>query len=467
MSIEQTVADHGQEHVLQYVDDISPAGRKRLLDQLRAIAWDEFDEWVDNHVRRATAGAPAGTPEPAPYLPLEPDTPDRRELYARARAQGVELLRAGAVAAFTVAGGQGTRLGFNGPKGTYPISPVRQKSLFQLFAETIARNGALYGRPIPWYIMTSPQNDSETRDFFDANACFGLAPDAITFFRQGQMPAFDFDGRLLLAARDSLALSPDGHGGSLRALHVSGALEDMSRRGIEHISYFQVDNPLVTILDPLFIGLHHLQNAQMSNRMVPKLDAREKMGVFCQVDGRTQVVEYSDLPADLAADTDADGRLHFVAGSPAIHLLRRDFVAELNAAGFSLPWHRAVKKVPCLDDTGNLIEPAEPNAVKLETFVFDALRFTDRTIILEAKRADEFAPVKNKEGRDSPATCRRLMQEQFARWLTAAGVRVPRRQDGSLDCRLEISPHCGVSAEDFGKGFEPITIKPGDEVYLQ
>jgi UDP-N-acetylglucosamine/UDP-N-acetylgalactosamine diphosphorylase len=240
------------------------------------------------------------------------------------------------------------------------------------------------------------------------------------------MPAFSMDGKLLLAETDSLALSPDGHGGSLRALNRSGALADMKRRGIEHLSYFQVDNPLVHTIDPVFLGLHDVTGSEMSSKTIPKAGPLEKVGNFVVGDGVLQVIEYSDLPDELAHQTNPDGSLKFNAGSIAIHALRLSFVERLTSTGrLELPWHRAEKKVPYVDERGSTVKPDKPNAVKLEQFVFDAIPLAKNAIVYETERAEEFSPVKNAEGVDSPATSRRDQIRRAARWLRSARVEVP------------------------------------------
>ncbi|NJL31330.1 MAG: hypothetical protein HC898_06695 [Phycisphaerales bacterium] len=287
----------------------------------------------------------------------------------------------------------GTRLGWHGPKGTYPATPIRKLPLFGCFAEYINNMQRRCGVTIPWYIMTSPINDADTRKFFKDNRYFGLDPSAVFIFPQAMMPAVDIKtGKVLLETVDSMALSPNGHGGSLKALYTSGAIADMKKRGIQHISYTQVDNPIVRVLDPIFIGLHDIDGAQMSSKMLPKREPLEKLGNFCVVDGKLTVIEYSDLPDALAHERLLNGQLRFLAGSIAIHLLMVDFVASLNeqVGGFALPFHRAEKKVPYLDGaSGQQIKPDKSNAVKLETFVFDALPMCSKSIIYETDRADE------------------------------------------------------------------------------
>ena len=431
----------GQEQVLRFWNELDDAAQARFAAQLAAVNFEELPKLVRDYVLEKPAADIPDELAPAKYYPLVPADEETRKLYAEAVRTGEALLRAGRVCCLTVAGGQGTRLGYDGPKGTYPIGPVSGKSLFEYFAGSILRAGRKYGRPISWYIMTSLLNCDATVKFFEANKYFGLAPEQVFFFTQGTMPAIGYDGKLLLAAKDSLALSPDGHGGTLLALRKSGALDRMEREGTDIISYFQVDNPLVKMCDPLFIGLHELKNSEMSAIMLAKTGPMEKLGNFCVTDGRLRIIEYSDLPEELANKRNPDGSLAFVAGSPAIHMISRDFVAALTANGvLKLPWHRADKKIACLDAAGNVVKPDTPNGVKLESFIFDALPLAKRTLILEGDRKEVFAPTKNATGVDSAESCRAMLVARDARRLEAAGVKIPRRADGSVDALVEVSP---------------------------
>jgi UDP-N-acetylglucosamine/UDP-N-acetylgalactosamine diphosphorylase len=319
--------------------------------------------------------------------------------------------------------------------------------------------------------MTSEHNDAPTRAFFAEHGYFGYPEQDVIFFTQGMMPAFGFDGKMLLAEKDSLALSPDGHGGSLRALARSGALADMKRRGIAHLSYFQVDNPTTRLIDPLFLGLHDLYESEMSSKTIPKSHPKEKLGNFGvgELDGQRKliVIEYSDLPDELAEKRDEKGNLLFNAGSIAIHALDVGFIDRLNRSGkLELPWHRAEKKVPFLDESGRKIEPDKPNAVKLEQFVFDAIPLARNPLVYETDRAEEFSPVKNAEGPDSPATSRRDQVRRAAAWLSAAGVEVPYRENGEPDAIVEISPLFADSPEALkARDLPGSRIQPGDRVY--
>jgi len=463
-SIKEKLKAVGQERVLRFYDTLDDAGKAKLLGQLEALDFNTLPGLVKEYViSKPKIDLPKDI-KPVQAYPRFADTAE----YKSALARGKELLKEGKVAAFLVAGGQGTRLGYEGPKGEYPVTPIKNKPLFQVFAEQLLAHGKAAGRPIPWYIMTSDVNDAPTQAFFKKHNFFGYDPKLVRFFQQGMIPAFSNSGELLLASKDSLALSADGHGGSLRALRKTGALDDMKARGVVHLSYFQVDNPIVHTIDPLFIGLHDLTGSEMSSKTIAKAGPLEKVGNFCIGDGKTQVIEYSDLPESLAKETNPDGSLKFNAGSIAIHALRVDFIDRLTAPGSDLKliWHRAEKKVPFVDDAGNLVKPTEPNGVKLEQFVFDAIPLAKNALVYTTAREEEFSPVKNAEGNDSPATSRRDQIRRAARWLEAAGVKVPRKADGEPDAVIEISPLFAATEEELKGKQLPKQIEPGASIYL-
>lgn len=453
-------ADQGQ--VFRFWDELSSSDREQLLAEAREIDLAE--------ISRLTAGAgddPASgdfsTLEPAPFLHL-PKTKAEQQEWREAAQIGEEALRQGKVAAFTVAGGQGTRLGFDGPKGTFPVTPVTKKSLFQVFAEQIQAARKQFGAAIPWFIMTSHVNHAETEAFFRQHQFFGLPEGDVFFFRQGRMPAVDPNGKILLESKNRIAMSPDGHGGSLRALCRSGAIAMMEDRGIETISYFQVDNPLVHAIDPVFLGFHLREQSEMSSKMIAKRSPDEKVGVFAQRDGKMLVVEYSDLPAAFAEKHDDSGALLFGSGSIAIHLLAVPFVKKLgeraDEGGPVLPFHRARKKIPTIDESGNPLKPSEPNGIKFEMFVFDALPFARNPLVIESRREDEFSPVKNAEGSDSPATCRDDQLRRFARWFRAAGIPLETDASGLPSIAIEVSPLFATDEAGFIQAWQSLEPKP-------
>ena len=469
--LQQRIKSAGQEHLFKFFDDLSAAGQADFTAELSGQDWELLPELISKYVLQKNAVELPENLEPAPFFPLIPRSNAEAEYYAQADIAGAEAIAGGKVAAITVAGGQGSRLGFEGPKGTYPIAPVSGKTLFQYFAESLLSASRKYKNDLHWYIMTSVINDKATRDFFAENDYFGLTAGRVHFFTQGFMPAIGYDGKLLMSGKGSLALSPDGHGGTLLALRKSGMLDDMKSRGVEYLSYFQVDNPLVPVVDKRFIGLHILENSEMSAITLAKTNAFEKVGNFCTAGGRLHVIEYSDLPEELALAVNADGSLKFIAGSPAIHVISRNFVERLTVGGrLELDWHRADKKIKCIDSCGNPVEPESPNGVKLESFIFDALKLADKTMIFEADRKEEFAPTKNATGVDSVESCRLMMIDRDARRLERCGVIIPRHADGSVNAQIEFSPLAVWDDEDcmqYVKQHDLKEIKPGSELYLE
>jgi len=440
----------GQGQVFAFYDQLTPAAREQLLAEAGEIDLAEIDQLCRTLLAKGASTVNLEGLTPAPYEPL-PENGGNGSEWARAKGAGEAALRAGRVAAFTVAGGQGTRLGYDGPKGTYPVTPLKQKTLFQVFAEKIRAAGLRYGKPIHWFVMTSHANHAATEAFFQEHHYFGLDRARVHCFRQGRMPAVDFNGKILLETKGTIAMSPDGHGGSLRALERSGALDLMKRENIDTLSYFQVDNPLIRVIDPVFIGFHVLRASEMSSKMVPKAYPEEKVGHFCMQNGRLVVVEYSDLPMALQRETDASGKLRYLSGNIAIHALDREFIRRMAAGGegTALPFHRADKKIPTVDAVGNAVKPTKANGVKFEMFVFDALPHARTPVVIETRRADDFSPVKNAEGIDSPKTCREDQMRQFARWLKLAGKPVEVDATGLPKMDLEVSPLFGYDEDSF------------------
>jgi len=457
-----------QGYLLTFWDELDRTQRTQLLDDLDQVDFEQCQSLIGALVLNRPNFRLPRSLEPCVAYPAVA-SPSQEELYRRARKTGADAIRAGKVAAFTVAGGQGTRLGYDGPKGGFKISPVRSACLFQLFAEYLLGTERRFGRRPRWYIMTSASNHTATQEIFEQQHYFGLSSKDVVFFPQGQVPAFLPDGRIALVERHRLALSPDGHGGSLRALARSGALDDMRARGIEHISYFHMDNPLVRPVDALFVGLHLETGSEMSSKAVTKAGDLERVGNFCLADGKVTVIEYSDLPEELAHARSPDGTRRFDAGSVGIHVLRRTFVERLTRGGAAtqLPWHRADKKVAVVDPSGNVVTPSSPNVVKLETFVFDAIPMADNPLVLYTPREEEFSPVKNAEGTDSPGTARRDLVRRAARWLEACGCRIPRDADGEPDLLLEISPAFALDEDDLRERLvAPPEVKPGQPLLL-
>ncbi len=461
-SLIESFQQAGQGHVFAFFDQLNSEQQKALLADAAEIDLAEVAELNRTLVQKAggAVGVDLSNLAPAPYEALPKHGGDA-PAWVAAKQAGEAVLRAGRVAAFVVAGGQGTRLGYDGPKGTYPVTPVLKKSLFHVFADKLRAAGVRYGRPLHWFIMTSDINFAATTAFFREHAFFGLAETHVHFLKQGRMPAVGFDGKILLEDKHCIAMSPDGHGGSLRALHRSGALDLMAREGIDMLSYFQVDNPMVRFIDPTFIGWHLLRRSEMSSKMIPKAYPGEKVGHFCAQRGQTVVIEYSDLPASYQDEVDpSSGRLRYVAGSIAIHLLDAAFIRRMATGADALPFHRADKKIPCLDAAGNPVKPEKPNGVKFELFVFDALPFAKSPVVIETDRADDFSPVKNAEGVDSPKTCAEDQMRQFTRWANAHGAAVPVDATGLPPFAFEVSPLFGYDEDSFASAWASRAPKP-------
>lgn len=448
-SVEARLQEGGQGHLLRALERLSGEEREQLRSEIEGLDLDLIGRLVQGLVGGETheGAASIAPPDPGSLIALPRGAGDRAR-DRRAQEAGESLLREGAVAAVLLAGGQGTRLGFDGPKGLFPFAPLSGRTLFSHHAAKIAALRERYGAPLPWYVLTSPANDAATRKAFAADDHFGLDPGSVRLVVQGTLPAVDrATGEILLAQPAHLALSPDGHGGLLSALAASGALDEMTREGVRTIFTFQVDNPLARVCRPEVLGHHVIADAEMASVVVRKSSAEEKMGVIARIDGRTAVVEYSDLPDELAEQRDAEGELVYWAGSIAVHCIQVDFARRLTEGGLQLPYHHAVKRVPHVDGDGRLVEPDAPNAVKFETFLFDALPSAARTVTVEAAREDEFSPIKNAEGADSPATARRDLNRLYARWLEAAGVSVPRDGEGE-PVDLEIDPRVALEGSD-------------------
>ena len=432
------LSTHNQCHLLQWWDHLDDRARHRLVAQLESIDFPLISRLShEGHEDCSSGRDRAARATPPTQLIAQPKSPEDRDLWQQATARGESLLQDGVVGAILVAGGQGTRLGFDKPKGMFPIGPVSQRSLFQVFCEQLLARGRKAGTVIPYFVMTSDATHDDTVAFFMENHFFGLKSRDVYFFRQGKLPAVDDQtGQILLADKGEIALSPDGHGGMVKALRTAGLLDEMRERGIETLYYHQVDNPTAIVCDPAFLGLHEMHQSDMSTKVVNKVSAEEKMGVLVSVDGQTQIIEYSDMPVARTREVEPDGTLRFRAGNTAMHVVRRGYLEELVDQGRDLPYHRAHKPVPYLAPTGERIqpEPTAKNAYKFEQFIFDILPMAATALVVEADRAAEFNPVKNQSGADSPDTSRAAICRLNREALRAMGAKVPD------DIQVEISP---------------------------
>ncbi|MBN1591546.1 MAG: UTP--glucose-1-phosphate uridylyltransferase, partial [Pirellulales bacterium] len=422
-AIEQRLHEYGQEHLLAFWDQLDARQQAALADEIRSVdlsliarLYKDRDTCphAEDVLRQATS--------PTAF---RLDSAQNAFSCEQSRRCAIEALRAGRLGVILVAGGHGTRLGFDQPKGMYPIGPLSRKTLFQLHVEKIVAAARRWGVRIPFYLMTSPATDEPTRAFFDKHDRFGLAEEDLWIFCQGTMPAVDAaTGKILLAEPGHLALSPDGHGGMLAALAASGALDDARQRGVEQLFYFQVDNPLVDIGGPEFVGYHLLSRSELSSQVVAKRDPFEAVGNVVSVDDHLHVIEYSDLPDDVAQRRGPDGSLAIWAGSIAVHVMDVAFLERMVQKADSLPFHCATKTVAHVDAQGRPIEPTESNAIKFERFIFDLLPSAERAIVVEVDRNEAFAPLKNASGEraDTPETVRARMISQHAAWLRRAGA---------------------------------------------
>jgi len=440
---------HEQSHVLIGCESLPETARAALVAQLAGI---DFAELARLRTQSGEVVADASNIAPIPVMSAEPKPLER--------VLGEDALRRGEVAALIVAGGQGSRLGFEKPKGMYGVGPVSGASLFQIHAEKLLALQRRYGKPVPFLVMTSHATDAETRDEFSARGYFGLREADVIFFQQGTMPSVCADtGKLLLEAPGKLFLSPNGHGGTLTALAECGVLRTLQARGVKHVYYFQVDNPLLKMCDPGFVGQHIAASSEYSSKVVFKTQPEEKVGVFAVIDGKCGLIEYSDLPKELADAREPDGTLKFRAGNPAIHLFSVEFLERVTSTG-GLPYHVARKAVPHFDPvTGQLVNPTAPNALKFERFVFDALPLAERWLAVETSREEEFAPLKNATGADSPETVRDAQIAEFTRWFTVAGV-------ATNGHAVEVSPLFALDADELKRKIPPNFTVNGP-VYLR
>ncbi len=396
---EKILKEHGQEHVLRGFDALDPEEQKGLLEQIGEICWEDI----------ALAGVQTEIPlgELSPLGAVETDEIERRR--EEFEKTGYEAIRNGEVAALLLAGGMGTRLGLDRPKGELNVGVDRTLYLFECLIRNLQDVTQKAGKDIPLYIMTSEKNHDETVRFFEEQAYFGYPKDKVAFFVQEMAAAVDYQGRLLLEAPGRLATSPNGNGGWFSSLAKAGLLEDVHRRGVRWINIFAVDNVLQRICDPAFIGATILSGKVSGSKVVRKADPYEKMGVLCLEDGRPSVVEYYELSREMAETRDAQGNLLYAFGVILNYLFRVDRLEAIMEE--RLPVHVVEKKIPYLSEDGVLIKPQEPNGYKFETLVVDMIRMMDDNLPYEVVREKEFAPIKNLHGVDSLDSARELLKE--------------------------------------------------------
>ncbi len=445
-----------QEKLIKYLNSLKDEEKNKIIENLEKLDIENYFKIINKN-KEQTLIRFNKIERPFVFEQGKFDTKKYKEI-------GEKALSKGEVAFFIVAGGQGSRLGFEHPKGLFPISPILQKSLFQIHTEKVAAFGKYYGFSPELFIMTSSTNHEETVSFFNEYGKDWYDLNEIHFFKQRDLPSLDINNDLILSDRLTIFTAPDGHGGSLLALKNSGMIDLMKEKGIKYLSYFQVDNPLINISDPVFLGLHILENSEVSSKVLPKRSADEKVGVACLIDGKPAIIEYSDLPQDLAEKKDSDNRLLFNFGSIAIHIFSVDFIDRITTEKLQLPYHIAKKKIPYYDYEKNaIIKPEKPNGIKLEQFVFDAIPMAKNAIFYETTREEEFAPLKNKEGEDSIQTCKEGMSNLFKKWLKNSGIEFDKENKATV----EISPLFAVNEEQFISKIKNYLKKVPNKLYLE
>lgn len=468
-------AKNGQEHVLKFVDSGTISGGRvdALVSQLREIDPQRMNDLFKHTMCGSTAspgpqgGSHATDMEPIEtFVSMDSASAEDKEMWY---ASGLKAIAEGKVGVVVLSGGQGTRLGFDGPKGMYNIGLPSGKTLFQLQAERLQRVCQLARErnlprddgtsgasqvTIPWYIMTSPLNDAITRKFFADHNFFGLPMKDVFFFAQGTLPCLSNEGKIILESASKVAMAPDGNGGIYPSLQRTGALDDMRKRGIEHVHVFSIDNALTRVADPFFLGFCIESGADCGNKSVWKSHPEEKVGVVVKRGGKPCVVEYSEMSRESCERRNIDGKLVFGAGNICNHYFSLQFLRDTVIPKMSDMYHVARKKIPAADGPlGETRKPAENNGIKLESFIFDVFPLSANMVLFEAEREEEFAPVKNAPGSatDSPDTARRMVSEQARRWVRAQGIEVEGGQEGLC----EISPLMSYG----GEGLEELVAK--------
>jgi UDP-N-acetylglucosamine/UDP-N-acetylgalactosamine diphosphorylase len=449
-----------QENLLAFWEQLDVAGHKQLAAQIDQIDPELFRDLQTEFKQQPASGgndrshwsnlAAKAMPPPAMRL----DGSGVAFSVADARAKGSEILRAGQVGMILVAGGLGTRLGLDQPKGLLPLAPLSNRTLFQILLENLLAVRRRHGVSIPLYVMTSPATDAVTREYLNEHRWFGLPVEDCHIFCQATMWAVEerFE-RILLESPDSLFLGPDGHGGMLAALAKSGCLADAQQRGVKHFFYGQIDNPLLQVCDDLFLGSHVLAGSEMTTQVVPKRQPLERVGNVVSIDSKVQVIEYSDLSEEFAKQTNPDGSLKLWAGNLAVHAFAVDFLSRSATDKRALPFHFARKTVTCLNPSQNSDQPESTKAIRFERFIFDLLPNAKNALVVEAAAAEAFAPVKNSdnEATDNPRLAKSAMMAQARRQLRAAGMQI------ADDIPVEISPLWASTTKEIQNRLPPGT----------
>jgi UDP-N-acetylglucosamine pyrophosphorylase len=404
--IKAVLKKYKQEHLLNGYEELEEVKQKQLLEQLESIDYELIDSLYKN-IKEEEDFSKMKI-EPIEYM----DKYKLNDKYKYYEQIGEKEIKQGKLAAVTMAGGQGTRLGHKGPKGTFDIGLDSHKSLFELLCDSLKAEGSKYGVTIPWFIMTSEENNDETVEFFEKNKFFGYQKDKnIFFFKQGKLPMVDTEGKILIGEDGLVKQAADGHGGVYSALLKNHMLEKMEHMGIEWVYIGGIDNCLAKMADPVFMGIAIDRGVIGASKSVVKANPQEKVGVFCKKNGRPGIIEYTEITEEMAEAVDKDGELLYGESNILCHLFKLSAIEEMGKK--PLPYHSAFKKATYIDKDGNKVVPTGPNAYKFEAFLFDAFGELDDMAVLRVKREEEFAPVKNAEGTDSPETARNLYNKFY------------------------------------------------------
>lgn len=401
LAVEEILKKYKQEHLLSQYGKLSKNKKAKLLDDILTLDFTQIDELY----KRINQVVDFNNSKIEPTKYKDKSTMTKEEL-SHFEEIGLKAIKEGKLAAVTMAGGQGTRLGHNGPKGTFDIGLDSHKPIFEILCDTLKLAQKKYGVYVAWYIMTSNENNDATISFFEANDYFGYPKDKVVFFKQGELPMIDEKGKVLIGEDGLIKKAADGHGGIFLSMKRNGIIYDMETRGIEWAFIGGVDNVLVNMVDPVFLGLAIEEKVLAAGKSVVKAEPNEKVGVFCKRNGKPSVVEYSEISPEMAEAKDENGSLVYGESHILCNLFSVKAIEEISQN--DLPYHSAFKKANYLDKDGNLVIGDKPNSYKFEAFLFDAFESLDNMAIMRVKREEEFAPVKNAKGVDSPATAREL-----------------------------------------------------------
>ena len=400
---------YNQTHIVNLLKKLDEVKKQELLKQIDKIDFGQIMELYDNTKKEIEIKE--NKIEAIGYLDKAKLTKEQKEEFDKL---GEEIIKNGEYAVVTMAGGQGTRLGHNGPKGTFKLDVYgKGKYLFEILVDNLQEANQKYNTVIPWYIMTSIENNKDTVEFLEKHKYFGYPKESVIIFTQSELPLVDVDGKLLISKDLKIKEASDGNGGTYSSLRASGSLADMKERGIKWVFIGGVDNVLLKMADVTLLGMAIKKNVQIASKSVVKANPHEKVGVFCKMNGHPKVIEYAELPEKMAEEVDENGELKYGESHIMCNLYTIDAIEK--ASKEILMYHSAFKKNSYIDEDGKEVVPTEPNSYKFEAFIFDAFEFFDDIAILRGKREDDFAPVKNKEGVDSPKTAKELYEKYWNR----------------------------------------------------